>query len=162
MQDLLDRIVAAAPDPLRLTDDEFAKLSAYLLTAKRRPQSSITWTRHGPQGDATEIVARREWDDRVRAWRCTLEYNRELRAALAATAPAQDAAGTKAGKAKGGRPKVTAAEAKRRKTLIAEWRRAQSAGESMKGFCQDRGCTIKHLERCIAWDSQQSRRNATT
>lgn len=159
MKDLLDRIVAAAPDPLRLTDDEFVKLSAYLRT-HRRPVS-LSALQRAQRGDLAERARLDQAKMRWRAWQCTLKYNRELRSASTATGPAQDMAGTNAGKAKGGRPKVTAAEAKKRKALIAEWLRAKGAGESMKGFCQDRGHDLKYLEKCLNWASQQSRRSTT-
>jgi len=108
MQDLLDRIVAAAPDPLRLTDDEFAKLSAYLRTHRRTV--SLAAMQRAQRGDLAERARLEQDKMRWQALQCTLEYNRELRTA-AATAPAQDLAATDAGKVKGGRPKVTAAEA---------------------------------------------------
>lgn len=79
--------------------------------------------------------------------------------AEASPPPAQDAAGTKAGKAKGGRPRVPKTEAKRRKALIEAWQRAKEAGIPMKDFCEDRECDLKYLEKCLNWASQQSRRN---
>jgi len=108
MQELLNRIVAAAPDPLRLTDDEYAKLSAYLRTHRRKV--SFRAMQRAQRGDLTERARLEQDERRWQALLCTLEYNRELRTA-AATAPAQDLAATDAGKVKGERPKVTAAEA---------------------------------------------------
>jgi len=86
MQDLLDRIVAAAPDPLRLTDDEFAKLSAYLRTHRRTV--SLSAMQRAQRGDLAERARLDQDEMRWGAWRCTLEYNREVRAAGNAAAPA--------------------------------------------------------------------------
>jgi len=55
MQDLLDRIVAAAPDPLRLTDDEYAKLSAYLRTHRRKV--SLSASLYGSNQDEHRLFA---------------------------------------------------------------------------------------------------------
>jgi hypothetical protein len=72
-----------------------------------------------------------------------------------------DQSPTKASKAKGGRPGLTEAEKTRRLQLIDDWNRAKEAGESMKGFCSDRGVDWKYLEKCVNWCAQQRRRMDT-
>jgi hypothetical protein len=62
---------------------------------------------------------------------------------------------------KGGRPKVTPAEAKRRIALVAEWNHAKSAGERMKDFCAHQQHDLNDLNRSIAWAAQRRRRDPT-
>jgi hypothetical protein len=94
-------------------------------------------------------------------------YNAPTLLLLLAEAEGMNAGGNggtsarKPGKAKGGRPKVTDAEAEKRRELIAEWQRARDAGVRMKDFCKDRGCSVKYLEKCVNWASQRSRRDTT-
>lgn len=58
----------------------------------------------------------------------------------------------------GGRPRVSASEALRRKQLVAKWLRAKAARVSQTEFCGDAGVTLKHLAKCINWTRQRHRR----
>lgn len=84
MQTILEKILAAAPDPLQLTDAELAKLSAYLKTHRRTV--SLSAIQRAQRGDLAERERLNQDEARWAAWRCTLAYNVELRKAVA-TAP---------------------------------------------------------------------------
>ena len=64
----------------------------------------------------------------------------------------------KTGKRKGGRPKLSKAEAKRRRKLVNDWKRARETGESMRSFCADRGHDLKDVERAVNWMNKQKSR----
>ena len=75
MQELLDRI-NAAPGPLRLTDDDLAKLEAYMET--HRPRSRyLTSQEMKDQVSSPETTEQIAW----KGYRFTVTYNRELRTA---------------------------------------------------------------------------------
>lgn len=85
MEDLLDRIAAAAPDPLVLTDDEFLKLDAYVGTYRVKVSLST-------RGDPVQQARVSQDRARLEAWKSTLAYNRKLREAVpnaASNVPAQ-------------------------------------------------------------------------
>jgi transposase-like protein len=71
---LLDRITAAAPDPLPLTDDEYDKLSAYLKTHRRKVSFGAQY--RAARGDLAEKSKLDQDEARWATYRCTLEYNR--------------------------------------------------------------------------------------
>jgi hypothetical protein len=76
MEELLNRIYSASPDPIRLTKDEYAKLSAYVKT--HRPKPSMSAMQRARRGDKAEQAKLDEQDSKWKALNCTLEYNREL------------------------------------------------------------------------------------
>jgi hypothetical protein len=74
MDDLFDRIRAAQPQPLLLTDDELARLEAWLKTHKRR--LSLAETQQAARGDTRlriKLDGERDWWAHLRF---TAEYNR--------------------------------------------------------------------------------------
>jgi hypothetical protein len=86
VQELLDR--AGAPDPPRLTDDEYWKLAAHLTANPKPPQVRMTFREMqlASQGDQAarmqrdRYAAQRASDNALwAAWHRTLEYNRLIR-----------------------------------------------------------------------------------
>ncbi len=74
MDDLFDRIRAAQPNPLLLTDDELARLEAWLKTHRRRVDGREMWD--AARGDArlrAKLDAEGAWWAHLRF---TAEYNR--------------------------------------------------------------------------------------
>src|SRR5271166_672723 len=89
---LRHRILSAWPDPIDLTDDELAKLSAYNKVC--RPTVSFSALQRKAQGDLTERA--RLDQEKLQEWkaiRVTLEYNQQIREAPHAP-PSGPAAGT--------------------------------------------------------------------
>jgi hypothetical protein len=60
---------------------------------------------------------------------------------------------------KGGRPRLSAQEEKKRIGLLDRWERAKGAGVHQKDFCRDENVNPKHLTKCINWASQRRRRS---
>lgn len=74
------------------------------------------------------------------------------------TGPTSVATNADGSKPKGGRPKVSEAEARKRQTLCDDWNQAKIAGTSQKVFCQDHGVTLNYLQKALNWDTQRRRR----
>lgn len=91
INDLLRRIEAAAPDPSLLTDNEYVKLYAYLKTHRWRV--SFRAMQQAARGDLAERARLDRDNARWAALRLTLEYNRLLREASAASGDASGGEG---------------------------------------------------------------------
>lgn len=81
MNELFDRIRATQPNPIVLSDDEFARLDAWLKTRRRRV--SFSKQQQAARGDIrlrAKLDADREW---LQHLKFTLEYNRNRRNGVA-------------------------------------------------------------------------------
>ncbi len=61
----------------------------------------------------------------------------------------------------GGRPRLSAKEAKRRTIILKAWARAKGARVRQKDFCRDNNLTTSQLGKCVAWQAQKNRRSGT-
>lgn len=88
MDELFDRIRAAQPNPLLLTDDELSMLEAWLKTHRRLVNySEMQQAARGDTRLSSKLKAENDW------WKClrfTVEYNRTRPKALPAKTVSQD------------------------------------------------------------------------
>jgi hypothetical protein len=165
VRDLLDRIAAAAPDPLKLTDDEFAKLEAYLKTYKRR--ISMSAMQRAARGDVAERARLDQDEARWNALRATREYNRHLRAAAPESPRRDDAPPSPLGageRSEGDhtRPKgIPRAEAE---TLVRDYllehAKANPAAVTRDAVAAGTGVSAGMVSKTAAWKAFRDRRDA--
>lgn len=60
---------------------------------------------------------------------------------------------------RGGRPRLSVAESEKRRSIVAEWNQAKTAGVSQKDFCADKRISLTDLEKYINWVAQRKRRH---
>lgn len=156
IQDILAKITAQAPDPVRLTDDEFDKLLAYLESHPRVRMSLAQMSMVAKGG--TPPKEQRDWI----AWAATREYNQRLRGAGETTSegkPDQSALPDQPEPLKsnkGGRPAISREDAAKRRKLKEDWNRARESGVSFKDFCADQKLNPKHAQKWLNWVAKQA------
>lgn len=60
---------------------------------------------------------------------------------------------------RGGRPRLSAAESEKRRSIVAKWNRAKEKRVRQKDFCTDENVSLEYLTKCINWVAQRKRRH---
>lgn len=147
MEALFARIKAAAPTPLRLSEDELLALETWLNTHRRR--ISYAEMREAAKGDArtkAKLDSERSWHEHLQF---VAQYNRARCSTDTGKRPKRGS----------GRPAINIEMAREREQLITKWNRAKESGVRQKDFCGDNGISVKELDKIINWSTQQRRRN---
>jgi len=106
-----------------------------------------------------EAGANAVWYDVAKdAWKVLAVLGGGAPSAAAGEAGQSNVLAGKEGRRKGGRPKLNAAEAHRRLSIVEKWQRAKEAGVAQKGFCSDKSITVADLNSWVNWSTQRQKR----
>ncbi len=160
LDDLLLR--AAAFDPPRLNDDEYAKLRAYVDTL---PRLQLTFA----VMRGTDPAGRKELDreqSRRNALRFTIEYNRRLREAAPASPPRDDAPSTvgTGTRSEGGNTRPKGVPKDEAEIRVRKWleqnAKANPFAVTRDGVADGTGVSKGMVSNTAAWKAFQERRKA--